>query len=108
MPSPAHRLTTGFAWIRAMARVRPIGMTRTHPGAPDAHSMSELRRDGPYEIRIRGTLGGTLREAFPGLIAREDRGETVLTGRLADQAALHGVLAQIEALGLELIEIRRR
>ena len=43
-----------------------------------------------------------------GLLAREDRGETVLTGRLPDQAALHGVLAQIEALGLELIEIKRR
>jgi hypothetical protein len=70
--------------------------------------MRELRKDARYEIRIRGILGGTLRGAFPGLRAREDRDETVLTGWLPDQAALHGVLAQIEALGLELIGIRRR
>jgi hypothetical protein len=70
--------------------------------------MHELRKDARYEIRIRGMLGGTLRSAFPGLLARENRGETVLSGRLPDQAALHGVLAQIEALGLELIGIRRR
>jgi hypothetical protein len=70
--------------------------------------MRELRKDARYEIRIRGMLGGTLLSAFPGLLARETHGETVLTGRLPDQAALHGVLAQIEALGLELMEIRRR
>lgn len=83
-------------------------MMRTHPLERDAHGMRELRKDARYEIRIRGILGGTLRAAFPGLLARENRGETVLTGRLPDQAALHGVLAQIEALGLELIGIRRR
>ena len=36
-----------------------------------------------------------------------DGGDTVLTGVLADQAALYGVLAEAEALGLELIEVRR-
>ena len=36
-----------------------------------------------------------------------DGGDTVLTGVLADQAAVYGVLAEAEALGLELIEIRR-
>jgi hypothetical protein len=60
-----------------------------------------------YEIRVRGLLGGTLLGAFPGLRARAHGGETVLTGPLADQAALHGVLAQIEVLGLELLELRR-
>ena len=45
--------------------------------------------------------------AFCGLRARADGGDTVLTGVLADQAALYGVLAEIEALGLELIEVRR-
>ena len=87
---------------------RPIGMMRAHPLEHDAHGMRDLRTDARYEIRIRGILGRTVAGAFPGLLARENRGETVLTGRLPDQAALHGVLAQIEALGLELIEIRRR
>ena len=87
---------------------RPIRMMRTHPLEYDAHAMRDPRKDAPYEIRIRGVLGEAVAGAFPGLLAREDRGETVLTGRLPDQAALHGVLAQIEALGLELIEVRRR
>ncbi|HEX9352335.1 MAG TPA: hypothetical protein VF933_00735 [Streptosporangiaceae bacterium] len=60
-----------------------------------------------YEIRVRGLLGRTLLGAFPGLRARADGTETVLSGPLADQAALHGVLDQIEALGLELLELRR-
>lgn len=62
----------------------------------------------PYEIRLRGILGEILLGAFPGLTAWEDHGETVLSGTLPDQAALHGVLAQVEALNLELIEVRRR
>jgi hypothetical protein len=45
--------------------------------------------------------------AFPDLQARPDGGDTVLAGMLADQAALYGVLAEAEALALELIEIRR-
>lgn len=51
-----------------------------------------------YQIRIRSRLGRTIRAAFPTLL---------LDGVLADQAALHGVLTQIEALGLELVEVRR-
>ena len=61
-----------------------------------------------YEIRVRGVLGETLLGAFPDLSATADGAETVLTGVLPDQAALHGVLAQIGMLGLELLELRRR
>ena len=60
-----------------------------------------------YEIRIRGELGETLLAGFPGFDAVRRGGETVLAGALSDQAALFGVLAQIEALGLELLEVRR-
>jgi hypothetical protein len=60
-----------------------------------------------YEIRVHGHLGATLRSAFPDLEARERGGDTALSGVFADQAALYGVLAQIERLGLELIEVRR-
>jgi hypothetical protein len=59
-----------------------------------------------YEIRVRGHLGVTMRRAFPGLRAGTSGGDTVLRGAIADQAALHGVLAQIEAFGLELLELR--
>jgi hypothetical protein len=60
-----------------------------------------------YEIRVRGHLGPTMRAAFPELHARAEGNDTVLTGALPDQAAVYGVLAAMESLGLELIEIRR-
>ena len=69
--------------------------------------MGEMTRPVCYEIRVRGLLGGMLLGAFPDLSAQAHGTETVLTGPLADQAALYGVLAQIEALGLELLEVHR-
>jgi hypothetical protein len=67
------------------------------------------RRRAPrrYEIRIRGHLGRSLRAAFADLDARVVGNDTLLTGALRDQAALHGVFAMIESLGLELLEFRR-
>ena len=62
---------------------------------------------GQYQIWIRGHLGETIRAAFPDLRAETSGRDTVLTGPLRDQAALYGVLAEIEALGLELLELRR-
>ena len=59
------------------------------------------------KIRVRGILSETLLGAFPGLHAQARGSQTVLVGPLPDQAALHGVLAWIEALGLELLEVRR-
>ena len=60
-----------------------------------------------YTIRIRGRLGMTALSAFPAMVAEADGSETVLTGPLQDQSAVFGVLAQIEALGLELLELRQ-
>ena len=60
-----------------------------------------------YQIRVRGRLGRTMRRAFPALHAETRAEDTLLTGALADQAALFGVLTQVEALGLELVEVRR-
>ena len=60
-----------------------------------------------YEIRVGGRLGDMIRSAFPELWAWPQDGDTILSGVFADQAALYGVLTQIETLGLELIEVRR-
>jgi hypothetical protein len=60
-----------------------------------------------YEIRIRGHLGAKTLRAFPTLAARTQGGDTLLTGCLPDQAAMYGVIARLEALGLELLELRR-
>jgi hypothetical protein len=77
-------------------------------GQQNGHEvMDEATGSVCYEIRVRGLLGSTLVGAFPDLRVQADGRETLLTGRLADQAALYGLLAQIEALGLELLEVRR-
>jgi hypothetical protein len=60
-----------------------------------------------YAIRIRGHLGPTMLSAFPELSSEVDGQDTVLSGVVPDQAALHGVLSRIEAMGLELVEVRR-
>jgi hypothetical protein len=59
-----------------------------------------------YVIRINGHLGATVLSAFPALASRWHGAHTVLTG-LLDRSALYGVLAEIEALGLDLLEVRQ-
>lgn len=76
-----------------------------HLVAPDDHDMCPA--SASYLIRINGHLGPTLLSAFPAMTARQQGAETVLTGVL-DQPALFGVLAEIEALGLDLLEVRQR
>jgi len=60
----------------------------------------------PYMIRINGHLGATVLSAFPELAPQHHGAYTVLTG-LLDRSALYGVLAEIEALGLDLLEIQK-
>ena len=64
-------------------------------------------RASMYAIRIKGQLGATALSAFPSMAYQMMGGETVLTGWLQDRSALFGVLAQIERLGLELLEVRQ-
>jgi hypothetical protein len=61
-----------------------------------------------YEIQLKGQLGTGWSDWFDGLDVRvlEDEG-TLLRGPLADQAALHGVLARVYALNLTLLALRR-
>ena len=59
-----------------------------------------------YMIRINGHLGATVLSAFPAMAPRHHGAHTVLTG-LLDRSALYGVLAEIEALGLDLLEVRQ-
>jgi hypothetical protein len=59
-----------------------------------------------YTIRINGHLGATVLSAFPAMVSRQEDAHTVLTG-LLDRSALYGVLAEIEMLGLDIIELRQ-
>lgn len=59
-----------------------------------------------YQIRLRGHVGPQWIDRFGGLsIALEDNGDTLLTGPLPDQAALHGLLRTIRDLGLPLVSV---
>ncbi len=73
------------------------------PAKKRATSGREPRR---YEIRVRGPIGPTMIQAFPTLAAATRGQDTLLRGSLPDQSALYGVTHQLEALGLELLEIR--
>jgi hypothetical protein len=74
---------------------------------PANHTASGGREPQRYEIRVRGPIGPTIMQAFPTLAEGRSGQDTLLVGSLPDQCALYGVIHQLEALGLELLEIRR-
>ncbi len=70
---------------------------RTEPSQPVA-----------YQIRIKGHLGSQWKDWFEGLtITLEDNGDTLLTGPVVDQAALHGLLKKVRDLGMPLLSVSR-
>lgn len=77
----------------------PMDMPTPGRGAP--------RATCDYEIRIKGRVGASLRLAFEELSVTLNPGETVLCGRNLDQAALYGILDRVQALGFELVAVRR-
>ncbi len=59
-----------------------------------------------YQIRLKGHLGSEWADWFGGLaITLEDNGDTLLTGPVVDQAALHGLLKEVRDLGLPLLSV---
>ena len=77
-------------------------MSGTHASSED-HDESGL-----YEIRIKGHLDTRWADWFEGLtITALDNGETLLTGMVVDQAALHGLLRKVRDLGMPLLSVTR-
>jgi len=75
-------------------------MSETH-ALPEYHDESGL-----YEIRIKGHLDDRWSDWFGGLtITLEDNGDTLLTGLVIDQAALHGLLKKVRDLGMPLVSV---
>jgi hypothetical protein len=68
----------------------------------------ELDQPIVYQIRVKGHLGSQWTDWFGGLtITLEDNGDTLLTGPMVDQAALHGLLKKVRDLGMPLISAIR-
>ena len=77
-------------------------MSETHASTEDHYE------PGHYEIRIKGHLADRWTDWFGGLtITLEDNGETLLTGLVVDQAALHGWLSKVRDLGMPLLSVNR-
>ena len=74
---------------------------------PDNHnSKADTDEAIVYQIRIKGHLGSQWTEWFGGLrITLEENGDTLLTGTVVDQAALHGLLRKVRDLGMPLLSV---
>jgi hypothetical protein len=68
------------------------------------------RGNGPdeafYEIQVRGSLDERWRDYFDGMSVASDEGLTTISGVVADQAALHGLLERVRDFGLVLLSVR--
>ena len=69
--------------------------------------MSDTARSSRHEIRVEGFLDPRWTACFEGLAIGSDDSQTVISGPVADQAALHGLLNRVADLGLVLISVRR-
>jgi hypothetical protein len=75
-------------------------MSETHASTEDQYET------GLYEIRLKGHLNDRWADWFEGLtITLEDQGDTLLTGPVVDQAALHGLLKRVRDLGMPLVSV---
>lgn len=72
----------------------------------EASASRHLSEPMVYQIRLQGHLGHQWTEWFGGLvITLEESGDTLLTGPIADQAALHGLLKKVRDLGMPLLSL---
>jgi hypothetical protein len=93
------------------ARAAHPGGMDDRPLSPDEHEPESITGSSPavYDIRLQGELDASWTEWLGGLEVQWGHdGTTILTGPLADQAALHGILARIRDLGIPLIGVARR
>lgn len=81
----------------------PPWVTTHHPRTSDSGRVAP----SDYEIRVKGRLSDTVTGVFEDFTASVKPAETTLRGEIRDQSELHGLLEQIQSLGLELIEVRR-
>jgi hypothetical protein len=82
------------------------GKRTRHRMSETLASMEDHHEPQLYEIRLKGHLDARWANRFEGLtITLEDNGDTLLTGPVVDQAALHGLLKKVRDLGMPLVSV---
>jgi hypothetical protein len=83
-------------------------MTEIYPPTESTEDHEKYYEPGFYEIRVEGHLDARWAASFGGLtFTLKENGDTVLAGRVADQAALHGLLRKVRDLGIPLLSVIR-
>ena len=87
----------------------PADAGRPEPGLAvrERAGVSGTERPAGYEIRVEGVLDQRWTDWFEGLKIASDDSQTVISGPVTDQAALHGLLNRVCDLGLVLVSVRR-
>ncbi len=94
--------------MKQVAQTVLTGYTRDRGMLNEINSGSDPGQPMVYQIRIEGHLGREWADWFEGLtITALDNGQTLLTGPVVDQAALHGLLRKVRDLGMPLISVTR-
>jgi hypothetical protein len=113
-PTRSHRST-----LSLVSREPLVGSVILRGRCTLTQGWRKILRNGPtlrvvrlvevrnFEIRIKGQVSEAVLASFEGLHGSVQPVETVLSGPVQDQAALHGLLDRIQALGLELVEVRQ-
>jgi hypothetical protein len=86
----------------------PLSGTFIHAEAPSMIRRRENREQDVYQIKVKGVLDGKWSGWFEGMeVTPQPNGETLLTGPVPDQAALHGLLHKVRDMGLPLVSVKR-
>src|SRR5213592_2119642 len=94
--------------MKQVAQTVLTGHNKDRVMSNEINSESDPGQPLVYQIRIKGHLGRQWTDWFGGLtITLEDNGETLLTGPVVDQAALHGLLKKVRDVGLPLLAVIR-
>ena len=97
-----------YLYIEQVAQTVMTGHNRHKVMSNKLNPKTDPGQPMVYQIRIKGHLGRQWTDWFGGLtITLEDNGETLLTGPVVDQAALHGLLKKVRDLGMPLVSVVR-
>jgi hypothetical protein len=97
-----------FLYIEQVAQTIITGRSRHTAMSNNLDPKTDPGEPMTYQIRLKGHLGCEWTDWFEGLtVTLEDNGDTVLTGPVIDQAALHGLLKKVRDLGMPLVSVNR-